>query len=164
MPTVTSSLIGVNLSRIDASTAQMFPLGTQVVTTDGGLFEYCTCLSIISEFNAVVINELGQASNLTSTNGGPTGIGKKLGVAQVSIPLSSYAWIQRQGVMKVAVLADCQDIVPLFTTATPGKLDDVTVSECMVLGLNTVSSTSTASNVTAIGAAPLQIFPFANPA
>ncbi len=164
MPTVTSSMIGVSLTRVDASTAQQYPLGTQVMTTEGGLFEYVTCLSIISEFNAVVINRQGQASNLTSTNGGPTGIGKKLAVAQVSIPLSSYAWVQRQGVMKVNVLADCQDIVPLFTTATPGKLDDVTVSECMVLGLNVVTSTSSASTVTAIGAAPLQIFPFANPA
>lgn len=164
MPTVTSSLIGVNLTRVDASSAQMYPLGTQANATDGSLFEYVTCLSIISQYNAVVINEAGQASNLTSTNGGPTGIGKKLAVAQVSIPVSSYGWVQRQGVMVVNVLADCQDIVPLFTTATPGKLDDVTVSECMVLGLNTVSSTSTASAVTAIGAAPLQIFPFANPA
>src|SRR6185436_10169458 len=140
MPTVNSGMIGVNLTRVDASSARMFDLGTQVLTTDGGLFEYVTCLSIISEFNAVVINEAGQASNLTSTNGGPTGIGKKIAVAQVSIPLSSYAWVQRQGVMRVNVLADAQDIVPLFTTATPGKLDDVTVSECMVLGLNTVSS------------------------
>lgn len=164
MPTVTSSMIGVNLARVDASSAQMYPLGTQVLSTDGGLFEYVTCLSIISQYNAVVISEIGQVSNLTSTNGGPTGIGKKLAVAQVSIPVSSYGWVQRQGVMVVNVLADCQDIVPLFTTATPGKLDDVTVSECMVLGLNTVSSTSTASAVTAIGAAPLQIFPFANPA
>lgn len=164
MANVTASLIGVNLTRIDASTAQQFPLGTTATGTDGSLFEYVTCLSVISQWNAVVINELGQASNLTSTNGGPTGIGKKIAVAQVSIPLSSYAWVQRMGVMVVNVLADCQDIVPLFTTATPGKLDDVTVSECLVLGLNTVSSTSTASAVTAIGASPLQIFPFANPA
>ena len=164
MPTVTSSMIGVNITRVDASNAQMFPLGTQALSTDGGLFEYVTCLSVISEFNAVVINELGQASNLTSTNAGPTGIGKKIAVAQVSIPLSSYGWVQRQGVMRVNVLVDAQDIVPLFTTATPGKLDDVTVSECLVLGINSVQSTTTASGVTAIGAAPLQIFPFANPA
>ena len=164
MANVTSSMIGVNLTRVDASTAQQFPLGTQAQGTDGSLFEYVTCLSIISQYNAVVINEVGQASNLTTTNGGPTGIGKKVAVAQVSIPVSSYGWVQRQGTMLVNVLADCQDIVPLFTTATPGKLDDVTVSECMVLGINTVSSTSTASTVTAIGAAPLQIFPFANPA
>jgi hypothetical protein len=43
-------------------------------------------------------------------------------------------------------------------------LDDATISEALVLGLNLVSSTSTASALTAIGASPLQIFPFANPA
>ena len=162
MANVTGSLIGANLTRIDA-TAQ-FPVGTTVTGTTGALFEYVTTLSIISLYNAVVIDADGAASNLTTTNGGPSGIGKKLAVAQVSIASGSYGWVQRSGVMIVNVLADCQDIVPLFTTSTPGKLDDVTISECLVLGLNTVSSTSTASAVTAIGAAPLQIFPFANPA
>lgn len=162
MPTVTSSMIGVNLTRVDASTAQMYPVGTQVLTTDGGLYEYCTCLSIISEFNAVVINELGQASNLTSTNALTDS--KKVGVAQVSIPVSSYAWIARQGKMTVNVLANCQDYVILFATSTPGKLDDVTVSECLVLGIVTSTSITTASAISAIAAAPLQIFPFANPA
>lgn len=161
MANVISSLIGVNLTRVDASSAQQFPLGTQAMGTDGSLFEYVTCLSVISQYNAVVINEVGQASNATTTN--VAAISKKIAVAQVSIPLSSYGWVQRQGTMIVNVLADCQDVVLLFTTGTPGKLDDVTVSEGFVLGLVTVSSTSTASAVTALGAAPLQISALTNP-
>jgi len=118
-------------------------------------------LSAIAAYNAVCIDDAGNASNLTTTNAASY---KKVGVAQISIAVSNYGWIQRQGKMGVNVAANCQDFVALFTTATPGVLDDVTVSECLVLGLNTYSSTVTASNVSALGAAPLQIFPFANPA
>ena len=159
MPTVTASLIGVNLNAYD-STAQ-FAKGTQVNTTDGGLFEYVNTLSAIAAYNAVCIDESGNASNLTTTNAAEN---RKIAVAQISIAVSTYGWVQRMGKMGVNVAANCQDFVPLFTTSTPGVLDDVTVSECLVLGLNTYSSTVTASNVSAVGAAPLQIFPFANPA
>lgn len=159
MPTVTASLIGVNLNAYD-STAQ-FAKGTQVNTSDGGIFEYVNTLSAIAAYNAVGIDEEGNASNLTTTLAATV---KKVAVAQISIAVSTYGWVQRQGKMGVNVAAQCQDFVPLFTTSTPGVLDDVTVSECLVLGLNTYSSTVTASNVSALGAAPLQIFPFANPA
>ncbi len=159
MATVTSSLIGVSLNSYD-TTAQ-FAKGTQVVGTDGSLFEYVNTLSAIAAYNAVGIDEDGNASNITTTLAATV---KKVAVAQISIAVSCYGWVQRQGKMGVNVAANCQDFVALFTTATPGVLDDVTVSECLVLGLNTYSSTVTASNVSALGAAPLQIFPFANPA
>lgn len=159
MATVTSSLIGVNLNAYD-TTAQ-FAVGTQVTATDGGLFQYVNTLSAVAAYNAVVIDDAGNASNATTTNAASY---KMVGVAQISIAVSCYGWVQRQGKMSVNVAANCQDFVALFTTSTPGVLDDVTVSECLVLGLNTYSSTVTASNVSALGAAPLQIFPFANPA
>jgi hypothetical protein len=159
MATVTSSLIGVNLNAYD-STAQ-FAKGTQVIGTDGSLFEYVNTLSAVAAFNAVGINEDGDASNLTTTLAATV---KKVGVAQISIAVSCYGWIQRTGKLNVNVAANCNDFVALFTTATAGVLDDATISECLVLGLNTYSSTVTASNVSAIGAAPLQIFPYANPA
>ncbi len=166
MPTVTSSMIGVSLTRVDDSSSQMFPLGSQVLATNGSLFEYCTCLSVISQYNAVVINDAGQASNAETTNlaAGAVGNTGKVGYAQVSIPLSSYAWIQRAGKGLVNVLANCQDYVPLFATTTPGKVDDVTVSEMLLLGLRTTTSITTASAMPAVGAASVKLFPFANPA
>ena len=159
MATVTSSLIGVNLNAYD-TTAQ-FAKGTQVLGTDGSLFQYVNTLSADAAYNAVCIDDAGDASNLTTTNAASY---KQIGVAQISIAVSCYGWVQRSGKMQVNVAANCQDFVALFTTATPGVLDDVTVSECLVLGLNTYSSTVTASAVSALGAAPMQIFPFANPA
>lgn len=136
-------------------------LGTVVNGTDGSTFEYILAMSALSEFNAVGIDENGRASNLTTTLAATV---KRVGVAQISIAVSTYGWVQRAGQMRVNVAQACQDFVALFTTATPGVLDDATISECLVLGVNLVTSTSTAAPMTAIGAAPLQIFPFANPA
>ena len=153
-------MIGVNLGGYDAAPGG-FAKGTQVFGTDGALFEYVNVLSAIPAYNAVIIDDSGNASNITTTNAAEF---KKVGVAQISIAVSCYGWVQRSGKMQVNVLTQCQDFVPLFTTATPGELDDVTVSECLVLGLNIYRSASGATAASALGAAPLQIFPFANPA
>ena len=159
MATITSSLIGVDLNNY--STTPLYTLGTLANGTDGSVFEYVQAASAISTYNAVIIDDGEIASNATTTN---VASYKRIGVAQISIAVSCYGWVQRSGKMIVNVAQGCQDFVALFTTATPGVLDDATVSECLVLGLNLVTSTSTASALTAIGASPLQIFPFANPA
>jgi hypothetical protein len=157
--TVVTGLTGANLNSYDAD--PQFALGTTVTATDGAIFEYVQAASAFSAFNAVAIADTGIASNLTTTNAAEV---RRVGVTQISIAVSCYGWVQRSGKMRVNVLVNCQDFVPLFTTATPGHLDDVTVSEALVLGINAVNSTTTVSAVTAIGASPLQIFPFANPA
>ncbi len=163
-PVITSSLIGVNLGSYDAAPGA-FAKGTQVMTTQGGLFQYVNVLSAISTYNAVIIDDNGDASNLTTTNAtAASGIGKMVGVAQISIAVSCYGWVQRQGKLIVNTLTQCQDFVPLFTTATPGNVDDVTVSECLILGLNIYTSASGGTASTGVAASPLQMFPFANPA
>lgn len=158
MAVITSALVTPDLTAY-TDTAKI-QLGTQISTTDG-MFEYVQVLSAVAAYNAVGIDFGSLASNLTTTLAATV---KRVGVAQTSIASSCYGWVQRSGNMRVNCAQACQDFVPLFTTATPGVLDDATVSECLVLGLNTVSSSSTASALTAIGASPLQIFPFANPA
>ena len=159
MPVITTPIVTPSFSTYTSD--PMIQLGATVTGTDGSLFEYVQALSAISINNAVGIDDSGKVSNLTTTLAATV---RRVGVAQISIAVSCYGWVQRTGKMLVNVAANCQDFVPLFTTATPGVLDDVTVSECLVLGLNTYSSTVTASGVSAVGAAPLQIFPFANPA
>lgn len=162
-PVITSSMLGVTLNAYDAAPG-VFAKGTQVMTTQGGLFQYVNVLSAISTYNAVIIDDDGNASNLTTTNGTAASGYKMVGVAQISIAVSCYGWVQRQGKLIVNVAAQCQDFVPLFTTATPGVVDDVTVSECLILGLNIYTSSSNATAATGVAAAPLQMFPFANPA
>lgn len=157
--TITSSLIGVNINAY--STTADFAKGTQVLGTDGSLFEYVNTLSAISTYNAVCIDVDENASNLETTNAASC---YRVGVAQISIAVSCYGWVQRSGKMIVKVAQNCEDFVPLFPTTTPGVLDDATISAMMVLGLNTVTSTTTASAMTALGSAPLQILFYQNPA
>lgn len=160
MATLTSSMIGVNLTGYD-STAQ-FARGTQVMGTDGALFEYVNTLSAIGEGNVVGIDESGNASNLTTTLATTV---KKAGAAQVSIAVSSFGWIQRTGKMNFKVAASCVMDVLLFTTATPGVLDDATISGAVLPGLNLITSTVSAATLgVGMAATPMFITWWANPA
>tara|TARA_R110000868_G_scaffold335787_2_gene596648 strand:- start:1040 stop:1522 length:483 start_codon:yes stop_codon:yes gene_type:complete len=160
MATITSSLIGVNLNSYD-STAQ-FARGTQVMGTDGSLFQYVNTLSSIPAGNAVGIDESGNASNLTTTLAGTV---KTVGVAQVSIAVSSYGWVQRSGVMNINVATNCAKDVLLFTTGTAGVLDDATISAAVLPGLNLITSTVSAATLGVCQAStPLYITFWANPA
>ena len=145
------------------STAQ-WPVGTVVDTNDGGRAMYVQAMSAISTYNAVVIAEDHRASNLTTTNAGT--ISKQVAWAQTSIASSVFGWVQLSGRPIGKLLTNCQDRVILFTTGTPGSLDDVTVSECLVAGV--VSKNSIASNASSgtllVGPQGAFVHPHANPA
>ena len=162
MPFVVSGQAGIDLTK--TTTVPQHTLGTSVTTTDGGVFEYCKALSTISQYDAVLIDGNQAGVPITTTNAAEaTGV-SRVGVAQVSIASNSYGWIQRSGKMIVNVLANCNDFVNLFTTGTAGKLDDATISASLLLGIRTVASTTTASAVSAVAAAPLQVGWYSNPA
>mgnify|MGYP003394004366 CR=1 FL=1 len=160
MAVITSSVLGVDLNNY--SSTALFARGTMINGTDGSLFEYVNTLSAIAEGNAVGIDESGNASNLTTTLATTV---KKAGVAQISIAVSTFGWVQRMGKMNVQVAANCAKDVLLFTTGTAGILDDATISGAVFPGLNLI--TSTVSNATigvALAATPLFITFWANPA
>lgn len=133
---------GVDLTG-PTSTPQ-FAQGTKTKLSDGGDAIYIRALSEISTFAAVAINSDEAAVMLTTTNSATT---KKVGFAQASIASGYYGWVQTSGVVKVNLAANCDDNVPLYTTATPGVLDDAIVSGGLILG---VTSTVTISNATAV--------------
>lgn len=157
---ITSSLVGVDINNYSSSA--MFAVGTQVFGTNGSMFEYVNTLSAIPAYQLVVIDDANNASNATTTNAA-TGL-SRLGVAQISIAVSCYGWVQRQGLMLVSAAANCDNGVLLFTTGTAGVVDDATVSNCLVLGLMTMTTISNATAITAVAAAPLQIGWYSNPA
>lgn len=128
----------------DVSSTAGCATGTRVNTSDGGAAVYVQALSEISTFAAVAIFANGTAQMLTTTNSATT---KKIGFAQTSIASGYYGWVQTAGTVKVNLAANCDDNVPLYTTATAGVLDDAVVSTGLVLG---VTSTVTISNATAV--------------
>lgn len=138
----TSPVVGTRVS--EATTDKKFAVGTVVKLSDGGEAVYVSATSTISEFNAVVIDVANGAVPVTTTNSANS---KRVGFAQTSIASGWFGWVQTSGNVKVTLAANCDDNVPLYTTATGGVLDDAVVSGGLVLG---VTSTVTISNATAV--------------
>lgn len=145
-----SSIIGVNLSRMDST--QLFPLGTTVNLTDGGQAMYVkSSASALSTFAACSVNKAGVATMLTTTNAPNS---PRVGFAQVSIATSDFGWVRLGGSMLVNLAAQCAPAVPLFSTATAGVLDDATVTAGYIPGLVCATTISNATASTCIGAYP----------
>ena len=142
MPIIISSITTPALD--DTSPTAKIAKGTKVDLNDGGEAIYVQALSEISTFAAVAIYADQTAQMLTTTNSATT---KRVGFAQTSIASGYYGWVQTSGVVKVNLAANCDDNVPLYTTATAGVLDDAVVSTGLILG---VTSTVTISNATAV--------------
>lgn len=109
------------------STVQEFGLGDLSWVKDG-LFQYVQASGAITAYDAVKVDNDGQASALTTTISGtePTAVG----AAQVAFADNEYGWVFRgfgggsgKGI-KVRVLVSCAQDVKLYTTATAGALDD----------------------------------------
>jgi hypothetical protein len=145
----TATTVGPAFGQTD-DTARL-PVGTVRQVNDGGEAIYVkSSLSAVSTFAAVVIQEDYTVQMLTTTNAGTAG--KQIGFAQTSIATGYYGWVQLSGRPKVNLLVNCDDFVPLYTTATIGQLDDATVSGAggMVLGIISATTISTATAVTCI--------------
>jgi hypothetical protein len=150
MPNVTSGVIGVSLTQTDAT--PKFTVGTTVQLNDGGQAMYVlSSTSAVSTYAAVAINADGTVDMLTTTNAATT---PRIGFAQTSIATGFYGWVQTGGVVKVNLAANCDDNVPLFTTGTPGVLDDATVTAGYVMGLINTVTISNATAVTCVGQYP----------
>lgn len=146
----TSSVIGVNLTRVDDSA--LFPVGTIVNLNDGGQAMYVqSTTSALSTYAAVSIDAAGLAMMLTTTNAATS---PRIGFAQVSIATGKFGWVHLGGTVVVNLAANCDDGVPLFTTATAGVLDDATVSAGYVMGVISTVTISNATAVTCIAAYP----------
>lgn len=143
MPTFITTPIAVP-ALTDVTATPPLATGTRVSTSDGGEAVYVRALSEISTFAAVAIYADNTAQMLTTTLSANS---KKIGFAQTSIASGYYGWVQTSGTVKVNLAANCDDNVPLYTTATSGVLDDAVVSGGLVLG---VTSTVTISNATAV--------------
>lgn len=147
---VTDGKAGVNLTATYVSAgAAPFALGTTVSLNDGGraiLVE--SSASACSTFAAVVINESYVATMLTTGNARSSG--NQVAVAQTSIATGYCGWVQFGGRPKVNLAANCAPFVNLYTTATAGVLDDLTVSGSggMVMGVFAAVSISNATAVT----------------
>ena len=156
---ITDGKIGVDLTATYASTSAgsttLFPVtpGTRVNTSNNGVYIFARAESDIAAYDAVIMSTYGDSASstpvlravpVTTTNAAALGY-NMVGFAQTAITSSYYGWIALNGVVKVNLLIACQPKVPLFTTATPGKLDDATVSAGFIQGIVANTSATSAS-------------------
>ena len=156
---ITDGKIGVDLTATYASTSAgsttLFPVtpGTRVNTTNNGVYVFARAESIISQFDAVIMSTYADSASstpvlravpVTTTNAAALGY-NMVGFAQTAIASSYYGWIGINGILQVNLLVACQPKVPLYTTATAGKLDDATVSAGYIQGIVANTSATSAS-------------------
>jgi len=156
---ITDGKIGVDLTATYASTSAgstaLFPVtpGTRVNTSNNGVYIFARAESDIAAYDAVIMSTFGDSASatpvlravpVTTTNAAALGY-NMVGFAQTAITSSYYGWIGLNGVLKVNLLISCQPKVPLYTTATAGKLDDATVSSGYIQGIVANTSATSAS-------------------
>jgi hypothetical protein len=155
----TDGKIGIDLTSTYASTSSASTIllpaqpGAQVSTTNGGRYIFARAESDIAAFDAVVFSTYADSASatpilravpVTTTNAAALGY-PMIGFAQNAITSGQYGWIALNGVLRVNLLIACQPKVPLYTTATAGKLDDTTVSAGYVQGIVANTSATSAS-------------------
>lgn len=152
--------IGIDLTATYASTSagstSLWPVtpGTQVNTSNNGRYIFARAESDISQFDCVIFSTYGDSASLTpviravpitTTNAAALGY-SMVGFAQTSIASANWGWIALNGTnLRVNCLIACNPKVPLYTTATAGKLDDTTVSAGYIQGIVANTSATSAS-------------------
>ena len=131
------------------SVVPAFALGTVQPLNDGGHAIFVKALSELSAFACCAVYADGTAQMLTTTLAANC---KRIAWAQTSVPSAHFAWLQAGGVFRGNLAANCDDNVPLYTTATAGVLDDATVSGGLIGGVTSTVTISNATAVTLLGA------------
>lgn len=157
-------IIGIDITRV--TTSPEFALGARGAIEDqssgNGTREFFYVSFPASTARAVgdvvIINNLGSAVAVTTTNSAPgQTAGRRVGVvvaAVSSVASVQYGWVQIYGTAGVSVLASAAANTQLNTTATAGALDDdATASSEVVDGLTLI---------TAAGGAPAVVTAYLN--
>ena len=165
MPAVISPIVTQSLTAHSAE--QKHPLNTQVMADDGALYQYVQASEALSQYGVVAIYGNGTARLLETSIANAAGVlqARVVGFAQTSIASGYYGWVARSGQKLIFQVADdCAAGAALFTTATAGVLDDATVSQCHLPGVQLTTTSSLATAMTGAVATPAFVGFYQNPA
>lgn len=144
---INQGIVTPSLTAVD--TSAKIPVGTTVLTDDCGEAVYVQATSAIAQYDVCIIINTSPAAGasigcvpVTTTNALTS---QRLVFAQTSIASASYGWVMTKGnSIRAKCLVGCQPAVPLFTTSTPGSLDDAVVTAGYCLGVVAMSSATSA--------------------
>ena len=125
--------LGVDLE--NPTTTLDHNLGDCVSGNDATEWVYVQANGAIAQYDAVAIDETYQAIALTKA---AVDDGHMVAFAQSAFADNEYGWVALKGAgsnFKVNVLASCAADVVLYSTATAGKLDDISTSQTKIDGV-----------------------------
>lgn len=143
----TTPIAGVDIS--STSTTPENTVAGKVSMSDGGEAVYIKASGAITAGDVLLISPAGLAVGITTTNSGAALTASYyIGVAHTNIADGSYGWACLRGVPTagINVAANCALGVPLYTTATAGRVDDA-VTNGLIMGMM-LTVTATAAAVT----------------
>lgn len=171
MPNYASTpLLGINLQQVYTPPPASNPTPYQLVNSnpfavgqeaEGPLnagYIWVLAEEDLAQYDAVAIDEAGNASQLTSTEAAAAW---KIGVVtQAAIADGSYGWVQIRGTGTVFVLGSCAADTRLVSTGTAGALDDSTTVGVVIKGI-VITATNTLTTKAA-AACYMAVEPFAD--
>lgn len=117
-----------------------FTLGEHVRGNDGTEWVYVQANGAITQYDCVAIDENFQAAPMTKAL---ADAGHQVGFAQVAFANDAYGWVAIRGADLGCRLKDaCAADVALYTTASPGMLDDTAASQTLINGAVAVAISS----------------------
>lgn len=146
----TSPLVIPALTNV--SSTALIPVGTIVQTTDGGEAMYVTATKTVNQYDAVIIinssSAAGASIGVVPASTLVAAMSPRLAVAQTALPITTFGWVYTKGNnLRCNVGIACEPAVPLYTSGTPGVLDDTAVSAGYCAGIVAMSSAASASAV-----------------
>lgn len=141
--TVTTPLLGVNLTDTPTSNTSGLELGTTVSAADNQEYTLVVAGSAITQYDWIGIDENFSAYPLTKAMADDGWI---IGAAQVAFDAGDYGWIATKGAnLTGRIGASCAADVALYTSSTAGVLDDTATSQTKIDGAVLVTANASAS-------------------
>lgn len=154
-----TTLIGTNVSDVSYATAtnttpvlgggKGFTVGTRLEMHDGKNYVFVQANSAVAAFNIASLDSSNGV--ITALQTSTSAASEELCVPQFAFASGDYGWAQVRGACKVKVLGACAKSVTLYSTATPGSLDDATASNYEIRGVQ-ILSTNPSATATAMSA------------
>ena len=149
-PVVVNNLVGVDFTKVDASGAASFKVGTVAHANDGSRYMYVkSTASSFSARHAVVVSTAGEASLLTSTNGANAHLA--IGFVVAAMTAGQYGWIYLSGPsVPVRAISGSTPNAVIYASATAGDMNNVTASGLKLLGVRLISTATGTAATTAV--------------
>lgn len=162
MSYLTDGKIGVSLTAVTTGTTTdgedaQFTLGLTAQGNEGSEWMYVQAGGAITQYACVLIDEDGQMQEITTTlaTEADTSAGDRVGFAQVAFADNEFGWVALKGQSLQCLLsASCADHVRLYTTATAGTLDDVSVG-VLITGVASAETITATTNAEIIATNPV---------